>query len=339
MKIIKLALVMFIFNIAMAQDTSKKDNTKWTSARPDGHAPISVMGDHYHHKGEFMFSYRYMPMWMDGNIKEDNSISDSDIYSNFMIAPQEMQMDMHMLGVMYGVSDKLTLMLMGNVLSNTMDLSTMSGNTFTTESEGFGDLKIRALYQLFNAEKQSLHFNMGLSIPTGDIDQTSVTPMSDNAPVAYPMQLGSGTFDPQFGMTYLGQTEQFSWGVQSLYTTRLGTNDNDYRLGNAFETNAWLAYKAHDYFSFSTRIKYVDIRQISGADPAFDPMMMPLFNIENSGRSQVDLGLGANFYVPEGSLKNLRFGFEFILPFYQNVNGIQMENDYAATFGIQYTIE
>ncbi|NBC57206.1 MAG: transporter [Bacteroidetes bacterium] len=339
MKIIKFVIAMFICNLAMTQNTSENNNEKWTSARPDGHAPITVMGDHYHHKGELMFSYRYMPMWMDGNISEQDNISNSDIYSNFMIAPQEMQMDMHMLGLMYGVSDKLTLMLMGNILSNSMDLRAMNGNTFSTESDGFGDLKIRALYQLFNVKKQSLHFNIGLSIPTGDIDQTSATPMSDNAPLAYPMQLGSGTFDPQFGMTYLGQAEQFSWGVQSLYTSRLGDNDNDYRLGNAFETSGWVAYKAHDYFSFSTRLKYADVRQISGADPAFNPMMMPLFNVENSGRSQVDLGLGTNFYVPDGRLKNLRFGFEFILPVYQNVNGIQMEVDYAATFGIQYTLE
>ena len=60
--------------------------------------------------------------------------------------------------------------------------------------------------------------------------------------------------------------------------------------------------------------------QISGADPALNPMMMPF--IQNSGRSQVDLGIGGNFYVPEGSLKNLRFGAEFILPVYQkNSNG------------------
>ena len=34
----------------------------WTSGRPDGHAPVSVMGDHTHNKGEWMFSYRFMSM-------------------------------------------------------------------------------------------------------------------------------------------------------------------------------------------------------------------------------------------------------------------------------------
>ncbi|NBD18196.1 MAG: hypothetical protein GVY04_19270 [Cyanobacteria bacterium] len=33
---------------------------QWTSGRPDGHAPIGVMGDHVHGQGEWMLSYRYM---------------------------------------------------------------------------------------------------------------------------------------------------------------------------------------------------------------------------------------------------------------------------------------
>ena len=41
----------------------------WTAARPDGHAPISVMGDHMHAMGEWMVSYRYMTMDMKGLLK------------------------------------------------------------------------------------------------------------------------------------------------------------------------------------------------------------------------------------------------------------------------------
>ena len=33
---------------------------EWTSSRPDGHAPIGVMGEHTHEQGEYMLAYRYM---------------------------------------------------------------------------------------------------------------------------------------------------------------------------------------------------------------------------------------------------------------------------------------
>ena len=37
------------------------------ATRPDGHAPIGVMGDHFHKQGEWMFSYCYMHMRMEDN--------------------------------------------------------------------------------------------------------------------------------------------------------------------------------------------------------------------------------------------------------------------------------
>ena len=47
----------------------------WTAARPDGHAPISVMGDHMHKMGESMISYRYMTMDMKGLLKGSSDIT------------------------------------------------------------------------------------------------------------------------------------------------------------------------------------------------------------------------------------------------------------------------
>ena len=51
----------------------------WTAARPDGHAPISVMGDHMHSKGEWMVSYRYMTMDMEGLLQGSSDISSNSL--------------------------------------------------------------------------------------------------------------------------------------------------------------------------------------------------------------------------------------------------------------------
>jgi len=327
-----LGAILLWSNVTIAQEN------QWTSARPDGHAPISVMGDHYHKKGEFMFSYRFMPMWMEDNIQSSDDISNEDIYQNFMVAPQKMNMNMHMLGAMYAPSDRVTLMFMGNYISNSMDLRTRMGVDFTTESDGLGDITVLSLIKIMNSNRQSLHANVGISIPTGDIDQRDDTPMMNNAQLAYPMQLGSGTWDPIMGLTYLGQSDKLSWGAQSKYKFRLGDNSEDYTFGNRFDIVGWGAIKVSDYFSFSTSLSYYDTQKIDGVDADLNPMMMTLFNTANSGRSQLDVGIGTNFFVPKGSLKNLRIGAELKIPAYQNVNGIQMENTIMATFGIQYAI-
>ena len=327
-----LGAILLWSNVTIAQEN------QWTSARPDGHAPISVMGDHYHKKGEFMFSYRFMPMRMEDNIQSSDDISNEDIYQNFMVAPQKMNMNMHMLGAMYAPSDRVTLMVMGNYISNSMDLRTGMGVDFTTESGGLGDITVSSLIKILNNNRQSLHGNVGISIPTGDIDQRDATPMMNDAQLAYPMQLGSGTWDPSLGLTYLGQSDKLSWGAQSKYKFRLGENSENYTFGNRFDVVGWGAIKVSDYFSFSTSLSYFDTQKIDGVDADLNPMMMPLFNTDNSGRNQLDVGIGTNFFVPKGSLKDLRIGAEIKIPAYQQVNGIQMKNTLMATFGIQYTI-
>ena len=51
-------------------------------ARPDGHAPISVMADHTHPKGESMISYRFMNMSMSEIYSGSSSLSQQQIYNN-----------------------------------------------------------------------------------------------------------------------------------------------------------------------------------------------------------------------------------------------------------------
>lgn len=96
--------------------------------RADSHAPIGVMADHTHKKGEVMVSYRHMQMSMTGNQQGSDDIGDDAIATSvenrfagmpnmpptLRIVPQEMQTDMDMLGVMYAPSDTVTLMLMAN---------------------------------------------------------------------------------------------------------------------------------------------------------------------------------------------------------------------------------
>ena len=99
----------------------------WSTSRPNGHAPISVMGDHLHKEGEFMLSYRFMQMNMAGNLSSSENIFNADIYKDYMIATQQMHMKMQMLGFMFAPLNKLTLMLMINYLNNEIDLKTKMG--------------------------------------------------------------------------------------------------------------------------------------------------------------------------------------------------------------------
>ncbi len=148
-------------------------NSAWAEhvhQRPDTHAPIGVMGDHLMDKGEIMFSYRYMKMEMDGNRMGTDSVSTP--LPDFMVSPLSMDMDMHMLGVMYAPTEKLTLSMMVPVLGISMDHRVNMNNVeFTTESDGIGDITFAGIYQLTKSANSNLLFNLGLSVPTGSIDE------------------------------------------------------------------------------------------------------------------------------------------------------------------------
>ncbi|WP_350286462.1 transporter [uncultured Croceitalea sp.] len=324
--------------IITAQDQQTNDKA-WSAGRPDGHAPISVMGDHMHGKGEWMFSYRYMYMNMK-DLKQGNDDAGFDQgLADYMVTPTEMPMNMHMLGAMYAPSDKVTLMAMFNYITMEMDHITRMGGTFITESSGLGDIQLSALYKFFNTNRQSLHAQLGFSLPLGSVTESDITPASapNEVELPYPMQLGSGTFDTNLAVTYLGQADNISWGNQLRGVIRFGENDRDFRYGNRYSLNNWFAFKATEWLSLSARIEGLIISEIEGTDPNLNPMMVITADTDNSGGTFINSGLGFNVYIPTGALKNLRFGFELASPIYQDVNGIQLKTKETLTLGTQYS--
>ncbi len=308
---------------------------EWTSARPDGHAPISVMGDHVHGKGEWMISYRYMFMSMDGNRDGTDDLSIDDVLEDFMVSPEDMTMQMHMIGAMYAPTDDLTLTVMVPFVIKEMDHVTRMGGRFTTNSSGIGDIKFSGLYRLFNQDRQSIHLNLGFSIPTGSIDERDDTPAGEDVILPYPMQIGSGTFDLRPGITYLGQTNNWSWGAQANAVLRLGENDRDYTVGNRYQLLSWAARKLSDQVSLSLRLDGETRENYDGADPALNPNLIPTADPDLRGGTRLDLGLGVNVYLPESFLPEGRFAVEFEFPLYQSLDGPQLETDWQLTVGIQ----
>ncbi len=341
MKQIFIAVFLMVTTALLAQNNVKDT---LIISRPDAHAPISIMGDHTHKKGEFMFSYRFMLMNMD-NIKQGTDDKDYNSLlmpngGDYMVAPIEMPMQMHMLGAMYAINDDITLMAMLNYIDMSMDHVTAMGETFTTNSNGFGDIKVTMLYNVFKEKSQSLHTQLGVVLPTGNIESKDVTAMSSGNEVIlpYPMQIGSGTFGTELGLTYTLQRSKWSFGSQLKGLLRFGKNNKDYRLGNQYGLNNWIAFKVSDWISFSGRIEGLRVSKIEGSNSELNPMMVITADANNSGATFLNSGVGFNILIPSGSFKDFRFGFEFATPLLQDVEGIQLKQRETIIFGLQYML-
>jgi len=329
------------------------------------HAPIGVMGDHMHKKGEVMLSYRYMRMAMEGSRIGTDPVSVEEIVTTvpnrffgqpmqpptLRVVPIEMTMNMHMGGVMYAPADWLTLMGMGGVVTKDMDHVTFQGGMgttqlggFTTEVRGVSDTQVSGLVRLFDRDAGGVshhaHLNAGFSIPTGSITRTDdiLTPMGarPSPRLPYPMQIGSGTFDLMPGLTYTGKTEALSWGGQFMATLRAGDNDEGYALGDVYAATAWGAFGPSPWWSVSGRAAFRAQGAIDGIDLSIAAPVQTA-DPDNQGGDRLDLGVGVNFAGQTGLLEGHRIALEVMYPVYQNLNGPPLETDLPFTVGWQRT--
>ncbi|XUU59605.1 transporter [Erythrobacter sp. HA6-11] len=322
------------------------------------HAPIGVMGDHRHGEGEWMISYRLMHMDMGGvQIGTDDVDPDTvatTIPNRFAgmamqpptlrIVPTEMRMDMHMAGVMYGLSDRITLMAMANYVTKEMDHITYQGGmgttqlgNFRTSPAGFGDTKFSALIGL----SDDIHLNAGISIPTGSISKTDdiLTPLGGTPTVRlpYPMQLGSGTWDLEPGLTYRRQTKDWGWGAQIKGVIRLGENSAGYAHGDKAMVTAWLARSITQGVALSGRLQAETKGSIDGIDPQIVGPVQTA-NPDFHGGESLTAFAGFNFVATHGPLATWRLGVELGVPVVQDLNGPQMPTDWTFTIGLQKSL-
>ena len=80
---------------------------------------------------------------MRGNRDRTSRQSNGEDLRSFMVTPTEMTMGMRMFGIMFGTTDRLTLMGMISYRDLSMDHLTRLGASFTAEAKGWRSEYIR----------------------------------------------------------------------------------------------------------------------------------------------------------------------------------------------------
>lgn len=322
------------------------------------HTAASQAGQHVHHghgAGQWMFEYRYMSMDMEDLLDGDSSVDPQDIAGmnmgtmmtqagrDYMMTATSMTMDMHMLMLMYGFSEKLSGMVMFNYLDNEMDMVMpmfTAGGVYMPNNDrfmdmstsGMGDTQVGAMYQMSNELTASLMLN----VPTGATDE-KVDDMNGNERVApYGMQLGSGTYDLIPSITYNTSSGPWVFGGQAQYTLHTGENDEGYTIGDKLELSGWAKYAVNKMFTVAGRLNYMDQDEIDGENEDIPTMMGGMFmaptdDPDNYGGNRIDLAIEA--MIQSGGHSG---GISYAFPVQQDVNGIQLEMQSILTISYQY---
>ena len=318
------------------------------TGRSDAHAPIGVVGDHMHDEREWMASYRYMYMNMENLASGTDGVSKQDVFHRgFERVPIQMEMQMHMLGLMYAPSDRITLMAMAHYVVKEMDMVGPAGGgmhghgmqgqmkhgagVHHHSTEGWGDTVITGLIHLWKQGAYRVHAGLGIGLPTAGVEEKMAGIFQP-----YGMQLGHGVWDFRPSLTYLGSRDVWSWGGQASARVNLeDENDAGFAFGDQVGLTAWGARMVHPSASVSVRVSYDHQDAIEGVYNGPHSQAAPPHQPSNYGGDVVGVGAGLNLMGREGILRGHRLAVEYLVPVYQDVNGIQLERDYSVLLGWQ----
>jgi hypothetical protein len=347
-------LVVFL----MITPLSLASQERWSSAGPAGHAPIGVMGDHTHSAGEWMFAYMYQRQAMSGLRNGTDRVSTDEAWMHYRMVPLSMEMDMHMPHVMYAPTDRVTIMAMGMWMGHSMEVrmddALMAGHghghahqmdghgdhgfhNMAHSLSGWADTEVSALVTLLDRNRQRIHLNLGVGIPTGSVTASDERMVPEHSRLGYPMQLGSGSWEARPGATYLRQTDRVSWGVQGLSIFRLNDNSEGWKRGAEGELNGWAMLRGSDIVSPGLRIQARHWGDVSGADPALDPSISPENDPALQGGTRMNAFLALNFRVPSGIFAGHRVALELGGPVVESLDGPQSSHDWTVKVGWEYS--
>ncbi len=322
--------------------------------------PAGLMYAHMLDKpGQFMVGYRFMYSHQDGKMHHGSrAVSDQTVVDQgcsdtvlCRFTPSYMNMRMHMLDLMYAPTRWLNLMVMPTFMDMDMNLRELDGRPprapgahehsgIAGHSTGvIGDTLMAALVRLYNKPGHRLHASLGLSAPSGKTDvQLRRIAKADGGPIHFGMQLGSGTWDFVPSLTYTGEHDRWSWGVQVSGTKRMEKqNDSGYRLGDIFQATTWGGLDLSHWLSASVRGVYTAQDAIHGDFNMQSVRTGPMDFPRSYGGQFWNIGVGVNVNVPGGRFAGNHLGFEWLQPVHTDVNGFQLTPKGALAASWSYT--
>ncbi|MDP6925180.1 MAG: hypothetical protein R2568_08500 [Candidatus Scalindua sp.] len=312
-----------------------------------GNMPLNIFGAGTPEPHELRIKVNLSWGKMVGMRRGTSNRSTKDTLVSYMMSPRKMAMYMSNVSVGYAFTDRFFAGIMGMYVNKDMEMINRSGVRSSMYSQGAGDTMLMTKTLLFADDflvpKSQVSLLLGVSIPTGSIDQDERGQL-----LPYSMQLGSGTFDPFFGILYEGSNSPLWWGANASFLARAYENYKSYNLGDEYRLDLYGMYQARHNLLGELQIKSKYVGHLEGqareieqdGDGHMKMMGVPtqafmsnLYDPDNYGGSTVDLSAGVQWQPFHNHILNAQFSF----PLYQNLHGTQLERDFTAS--VTYYIE
>ncbi len=290
--------------------------------------------------------YRYIRMDFEGFNDGANHVSTGRVGSRFAIIPEKIVQEMHLTEISYAALDKLSFSLtVPYIIQKTDHISRAAGHNkwFRIRSDGIGDIGISASYALKSKSTYQLMANLGISIPSGSIDEKGDTPTPGTRnQLPYTMQLGSGTFDPLIGINYTRNSGKITWGGGVQGKFRLGRNERGYSLGDRVLLTSWIRSKHFsEWIEPSLKLMGTISTTIDGSDKDLPrPGLVPVATPRFFGGEEAVVSPGVRIKFKDGMFNDMFKGQTIEVnagfPVYQSTNGPLPVEKWRISVGVNW---
>lgn len=227
----------------------------------------------------------------------------------------------------YGVTADVAVFGALPFLDKKLELTTPAGTRVERSTSGFGDLRLFGRYTLFRKDMPGRTFRIasfaGVEAPTGATDEADALGRFPQT-----LQLGSGSWDPFFGVVGTWQTLDYQLDAQVGYEVNT-KGANDFEFGDVFRADASLQYRLLPrtlgagvpgflYGIVEANLAHQAKDRIRGAD---DP---------DSGGTALFLSPGLQYVTKRWILEGV-----VQVPALQDLNGGALEDDWTVRAGFR----
>ena len=265
------------------------------------------------------------------------------------IVPQNIAVATQVVGLSYGVTKDLALVLQTGMAEKNLEALVFRGRAGIVPlgrnypgTASMTDTALSAVYRVWQNDIHRVQFCLGLSFPTGYTDATFSdfllpTGVRRNIRGFYGMQLGTGTVDFMPGVVYAGYLGPWSWGASYRGRFPLGANPQGYLWGDLHEFNGWGGYSWIPGFTTTARVNATMQGPIRGFDKEINGPAAPANPLFYGGQ-RVELFGGATISGKFIGYENVSVAIEAGAPIFQNLNGPQIMKNWQAGMSLRFKI-
>lgn len=252
------------------------------------------------------------------------------LYKSASEDPTTLDRDIDVLGGVsvlgYGAARDVVLFGVVPYLDKELDVTLPGGDRVSRGTSGIADARLFARYTLVQEDMKGRNFRVapfaGLEFPTGDDDDRDAL-----GPLPPALQLGSGSWDPFFGVVVTYQTLDYQIDAQAAY--KANTPANDFAFGDEARLDASFQYRVWP-------------RELGAGVPGFlyaglEANFLHQGKNEAAGIADPNSGGDTLFLSPSLQYVTRRWVLESVLqvPVTQDLNGTGVEDDVTVRAGFR----